>query len=115
MGNPTSIKDALDKKREASILNSNSTVSTVTVGEKIRKMTPSSARSFVESLNPRVVPNKQFYPYYCNAVLKLGVHKVLFCEKMALEPNVKNAERMFSWLLKQELDALGGDITKASA
>ena len=110
MAGTTSIKDLLDKRKKESNL-------TVTVNSysNSSSSSPISARKFVETLDPRVASDRRWFPFYTKAVLKLGSQRVLIAQSMALDPTVKNAERMFSWLLKQELDALGGDIAKASA
>ena len=110
MAGTTSIKDLLDKRKKESNL-------TVTVNSysNSSSSSPISARKFVETLDPRVASDRRWFPFYTKAVLKLGSQRVLIAQSMALDPTVKNAERMFSWLLKQELDALGGEFTKASA
>lgn len=71
-----------------------------------RGITNSDARSFVMSLNERVFCDRRYLPFYCNAVLKLGTQKLLYLQSMALDPTVKSPERMFAWLLKQELEAI---------
>ena len=110
MAGTTSVKDLLDNRKKESNL-------TVTVNSysNSSSSSPISARKFVETLDPRVASDRRWFPFYTKAVLKLGSQRVLIAQSMALDPTVKNAERMFSWLLKQELDALGGDIAKASA
>ena len=114
MAGTTSVKDLLDKRKKESNL-------TVTVNSysssnsNSSSSSPISARKFVETLDPRVASDRRWFPFYTKAVLKLGSQRVLIAQSMALDPTVKNAERMFSWLLKQELDALGGEFTKASA
>lgn len=110
MAGTTSVKDLLDNRKKESNL-------TVTVNSYSNSSSSSliSARKFVETLDPRVASDRRWFPFYTKAVLKLGSQRVLIAQSMALDPTVRNAERMFSWLLKQELDALGGDIAKASA
>lgn len=112
MAGTTSVKDLLDNRKKESNL-------TVTVNSYSYSNSSSSslisARKFVETLDPRVASDRRWFPFYTKAVLKLGSQRVLIAQSMALDPTVKSAERMFSWLLKQELDALGGDIAKASA
>ena len=110
MAGTTSVKDLLDNRKKESNL-------TVTVNSYSNSSSPSpiSARKFVETLDPRVASDRRWFPFYTKAVLKLGSQRVLIAQSMALDPTVKNAERMFSWLLKQELDALGGEFAKASA
>lgn len=69
-------------------------------------MTIVETRKFVETLDRRVYANEQYLPWYCKAVRALGKQKVLICQSLALDPTVKNAERMFTYLLKQELQAI---------
>lgn len=69
-------------------------------------MTIVETRKFVETLDRRVYANERYLPWYCKAVRSLGKQKVLICQSLALDPTVKNAERMFTYLLKQELQAI---------
>lgn len=96
-----SMKELLDnRKKEANI---NSLQCTVTSSN--RDLTVVETRQFVETLDRRVYTNEKYLPWYCKAVRALGKQKVLICQSMALDPTVKNNERMFTWLLKQELQA----------
>jgi len=96
-----SLKNVLDSKKEKVIINSYSN----SRKKQGSLASPIEARNFAETLDPRVF-NKQFIPFYCKAVLRLGRDKVARAQSMALDPSVKNNERMFSWLLKQELEAI---------
>lgn len=96
-----SLKDVLDNKKTKGILNSYSN----SRDKKKAFASPIEARNFAETLDDRV-RNDAFIPFYCKAIIRLGRDKVARAQSMALDPSVKNNERMFSWLLKQELEAV---------
>jgi hypothetical protein len=95
-----SLKDVLDNKKTKGILNSYSNSREV----KKERASPVEARKIAEMLDDRV-RNDAFIPFYCKAIIRLGQSKVQLAQSMALDPSVKNSERMFSWLLKKELEA----------
>lgn len=97
-----SMKELLDNRKKEANINSLQ----YTVGQNNRGMTIVETRQFVECLDPRVYKNDKYLPWYCKAVRALGKQKVMICQSMALDPAVKNAERMFTYLLKQELAAV---------
>lgn len=103
-----SLKEIIDNRKQKGIITVYSTDSKQLASQSsgVRRLTPADARSIVDSLDPRVYRDQRFRPFYCKAVLRLGYAKVTFLQSMALDPSVRNPERMFSWLLKQELEGV---------
>ena len=96
----TDLKSRLDKYKKRNRIQ-------YTVDDFGRRIfaSPVEARMFADTLDERVTDPK-FLPFYCNAIRRLGRDKVACAQSMALAPGVKNPERMFSWLLKNELEAV---------
>lgn len=103
-----SLKEIIDNRKQKGIITVYSTDSKQLASQSsgVRRLTPADARSIVDSLDPRVYRDQRFRPFYCKAVLRLGYAKITFLQSMALDPSVRNPERMFSWLLKQELEGV---------
>lgn len=103
-----SLKEIIDNQKQKGIITVYSTDSKQLASQSsgVRRLTPADARSIVDSLDPRVYRDQRFRPFYCKAVLRLGYAKITFLQSMALDPSVRNPERMFSWLLKQELEGV---------
>lgn len=100
-----SLKSVLDnRKKEANINSLQFTVSSgIELGVKVP--TVADTRSFVESLDGRVYRDPRFLAFYCKAARVLGFAKVLYLQRMAVDPSVKQPERLFTKLLKQEMEA----------
>lgn len=101
MAGSTSVADLLDKRKKEANINSLQ----FTVSSSDKSMTVLETRKFVEMLDQRVYSNPRYLAWYCKAVRLLGKQKMTILQSMALDPSVKNSERLFAALVKQELEA----------
>lgn len=105
----TDLNSILENKQH-----SNSTVQL----QSVNKLTYSTVqysreevRGFLHTLDARVFCNERFLPFYHKAAQHLGFSRLHELERIAVDPSVENPEKMFSWLIKQDLDGVANRPT----
>lgn len=72
-----------------------------------KQYTVYETRQFVDSLDRRVYRGDAYLPFYCKSARTLGFGRLIELQGMALDPSVKNPQRVFFSLILDERRRLG--------